>query len=221
MEKSNLKVISTKVNLETYEMLKRLAEKKGLTLYDMFQMVADTFRRYMSDRHNLSAEIEQVMTVFEHLAGWKDALNLADPTAVKEVAEATYYLTGEGKKGARAVHVSRPYFGEWKQTDNVQLILENTLALLFPQRYKKLRRLAVDMECSSILELLDRMIDAQTVLLLDEEYRKDFEDCERSDYGRKPWAAPFKRKQHRTPDSVTPQRIHFGDADSAEDSADY
>lgn len=219
--KEKFRVISTKVNNETYKLLSRLAKKKGITLYEMFQMVADTFRRYMSDEHNLSLEMEQVMAVFEHMVGWEQALNLADPSANPEIAEATYFLVAKGRKGARASHVSRPYFGEWRQTENVQEILERTLSLLFPQRYKKLRYLAVEMECNSILELIDLMIDAQTIRMLNDEYRKDFEDCERSEYGKKPWDAPFVRKHHKTPDTMRQQTIHFEADDVPEDKSDY
>ena len=215
------RVISTKVNAETYRLLCRLAQKKNITIYEMFQMVADTFRRYMSDEHNLSLEMEQVMSIFEHMVGWEQAFNLADPSAERQIAEATYYLVAEGKKGARASHVQRPYFGNWSQTENVQEILERTLSLLFPERYKKLRHLAVEMECHSILELLDKMIDAQTILLLDDEDRKDFEDCERSEFGKKPWDAPFVRKHHKTPDTIKPQTINFGTVDDATDKSDY
>lgn len=209
-------VVSTKVSPEAYEKLTRLARRKGLSLYELNQMVLDTLIRYMDDRHNLSAEMEQAMSIFEHMNGWKDALNHADPTVVKEVGEATYYLQAEGKKGTRAIHVDKPWMGIWTQTANIQQILERTICLLMPERYRRLRQLAVEMDCQSILQLIDVMIDAHTLDCLNAEFRQPFEDANRSDYGKKPHeGAPFRRKHHKGIKEEQPL-IHFDDNDRAQ-----
>ena len=83
-------VLATKVSRTAAEQLARIAKKKGMTIYELIQMVCDTLIRYMDDRHNLSEEMERAMSIFEHLTGWADALNLADPTVHKEVAQAVY-----------------------------------------------------------------------------------------------------------------------------------
>lgn len=196
------KVISTKVSEDKFEMLHLLADKKGMTVYEMFQMVADTFIRYMSDRHNLSPDMEKAMSLFEHLVGWKGALNHADPTAEMTISEATYYMTDPKKKGVRAVHVNRPFFGEWSQSLNIVEIVERTIEMLMPERYRRLRLLAIEMDCKSMVEVLDHLLDLQDMEHVNAELRKDFEDCERSDWGKKPWEAPFKRKHHKSPDSI-------------------
>jgi predicted DNA-binding ribbon-helix-helix protein len=75
--------VATKISNMAYERLNKIARKKGLTIYELIQMVCDTLIRYMDDRHNLSEEMERAMSIFEHLTGWADALNLADPTVHK------------------------------------------------------------------------------------------------------------------------------------------
>ena len=80
-------VVATKMSRTAAEQLARIAKAKGLTMYELIQMVCDTLIRYMDDRHNLSAEMEQAMSIFEHMTGWADALNLADPTVQKEIRE--------------------------------------------------------------------------------------------------------------------------------------
>ena len=164
-------------------------------------MVCDTLTRYMDDRHNLTPEMEKAMSIFEHMEGWANALNLADPTVQKIIGEATYFFYDpEGKKkGCRAIHVTKPFFGNWEQNINIQEILERTICLLMPERYSRLRKLAVDKECSSIVELIDTLIDEHSQ---DEDvkfFREAFEDAERSDYGKQPWQQPFKRHLHKDP----------------------
>lgn len=196
-DSEDYRVINTKVSPDSYERLRRLAAKKKTTVYQLVQMVCDTLIRYMDDRHNLTPEMEQAMSVFEHMEGWKDSLSLTEPNSHAEISEATYYFTDTTgkKKGARAVHVSIPFFSQWTQCENIQTILERTLCLLMPHRYMRLRSLAVDMDCSSILELIDTLIvhhakEADVAFI-----RSQFEDADRSDFGEKPKAdGPYKRK---------------------------
>lgn len=201
------KVIGTKVSPRAYRLLKVLAEKKGLTVYEMFQMAADTFVRYMSDEHNLTPEMEEAMEVFERMVGWKNALNHADPTASPHVGEATYYMEQDGKKGSRAVHITRPFFGDWRQTENVILIIERTFELITPERYRKLRRMAAELGCGSILEFLDAIIARDIIEdVNDAEIRRGFEDCYRAEntkavaYGER-----TRRKKHYDVDAGVAQ----------------
>lgn len=190
------KVMGTKVSPHAEARVNRLAKKKGLSVYVMVQMVIDTILRYCDDRHNLTPEMELAMSVFEHMSGWKDAFNLADPTAEKEVGEATYFLfdpTGK-KKGCRAVHVKRPFFGNWEEDVNIQHIIERTINLITPERYVRLRQLAVDMDCNSILQLIDVLLDHHSHEADMAAMRKDFEDADRSEFGIKPKTdGPYKR----------------------------
>lgn len=206
-------VIGTKVSPTFAKTFRRLCRSKGLKPYQVMQMMVDTFVRYTDDQHNLSQDMEQMMTVFEHMAGWREAFNLADPTPDRTITEAIYLLTAEKRKGARAIMVHRPYFGDWTETANIQVILERVIEVLAPERYRRLRALAVDMDCKSILELLDTMIDNHVAEQEAAELRKDFEDCNRHDYGRPIiYGERTKRKHHKTPDTLQ-QRITFANED--------
>lgn len=198
-------VMATKVSPLVAERVDRIAAKTGMTKYEIVQMMLDTIVRYMDDRHNLTTEMELAMSIFEHMVGWKDALNLADPTAQMEVGEATYYMQDAlgKKKGVRAVHVEKPFFGTWSQTENIQTILERTLCLLLPERYVRMRGLAAEMGCASQLEMIDRLVDMHSDDADVRAYREAFEDADRSDYGRKPVDAPYRRKLRKDIDSPT------------------
>lgn len=189
---------ATKLSPQAYEDMKKLAQKKGMSFYELIQMVCDTLIRYMDDAHNLTPEMERAMAVFEHLIGWKDNFNWASPTCHPEIQEAVYFVGASDKKSMRAVHVDRPFMGQWTSTRNVQTIFERVVEVMYPERYRRLRKLAVELDCSSILDLLDLMIDSQTIAGELADLRKEFEDARRSEFGKQPAEAPFKRKHHKS-----------------------
>ena len=201
-QQDNYEVVATKVSKPIRHRMQSLLRKRGLSEYEMLQMVYETLVRYMDDRHNLTPEMERAMFIFEHMRGWANAFNLADPTIEPEIVSATYYLGDPSKIGVHAVHVERPMLKElseeWMQTINVQDILEQTICLLMPERYKRLRSLAVDMDCSSILELIDTLIDEHSKDADFAEVRQGFEDANRSDFGKTPADAPYRRKHYKT-----------------------
>lgn len=180
-------------------------------------MVCDTLIRYMDDRHNLSEEMERAMSIFEHMTGWANALNLADPTVQKEVAQAVYIFQDEDakKRGFRAVMVSKPFMGIWEEDQNVMHIFERIFNICMPELYMKLFRARIILECETVSEVINRLCDAEVIDQLDQSFRRDFEDAARADNGRAvAYGAKTKGKQHRTPDSVAmDQRIKFDDDD--------
>ena len=100
---------------------------------------------------------------------------------------------------------------------------QRVIEVLMPERYRRLRGLTRDMECSSILELLDRMIDAHTIDNLNKELRQEFEDAARAENG-KPleYGARTRQKSHKSVDMYEkPQTIHFDPIYDNEDKSDY
>lgn len=189
--------ITCKLSPESMDRLRELCARKQLKPYTMLQMMCDTVIRYMDDQHNLTPEVEEAMMMFEHLEGWAGALNWAGTDEDKQIGEATYYMTGEGKQGVRAVHVYRPFCGNWTADQNVQTILERTFCLLFPSLYKQMRQVAVERGCTSTYQLICRMIlEAQSEASA-AELRRPFENNELSDAGRRQWEQRYKKHDHR------------------------
>ena len=217
MNDEKYKNVSSKLSKYSIERLTRIAKKKGMTIYELIQMVCDTLIRYMDDRHNLSEEIERAMAIFEHMTGWADALNLADPTVNKEVAQAVYiFQDADGeKKGFRATMVNKPYFEQWTQTDNVMEIFERIFNICMPELYMKLFRARIILGCERVSEVINRLADAEVIMYLNGELRQEFEDAGRMDNGKGyGYGQKTKGLQHRTPDSVArDQRIKFDDYD--------
>lgn len=217
--------LATKVSRTAAEQLARIAKKKGMTIYELIQMVCDTLIRYMDDRHNLSEEIERAMAIFEHLVGWADALNLADPTVHKEVCQAVYiFQDADGqKKGFRAKMVSKPFMGIWEEDSNVMHIFERVLNVCMPELYMKLYRAKVVLECDSVSEVINRLADAEVIIRMNGEMRQEFEDAARMDNGRAvAYGQKTKGLQHRTPDSVAQdQRFNFEDWEGEHRQTDF
>ena len=205
MNDDKYKNVSSKLSKYSIERLTRIAKKKGMSIYTLIQMVCDTIIRYMDDRHNLSEEMERAMAIFEHMAGWADALNLADPTVQKEVAQAVYiFQDADGeKRGFRATMVNKPFMGIWEQTDNVMDIFERIFNICMPELYMKLFRARIILGCERVSEVINMLADAEVIMHLNGELRKEFEDAARADNG-KDYSYGMKTKglQHRTPDSV-------------------
>ena len=213
-------VIPTKISRHAAEQLERIARKKGMSKYKLLQMVCDTLIRYCDDQYNLTEEMERAMSIFEHMVGWADAMNLADPTLNAEVAQAVYILQdadGESK-GFRAKMVSKPFFGLWEETSNVMQIFERIFNVCLPELYMKLYRAKIVLECNSVTEVINLLADAAVLERLNEENRREFEAAARTDSGKAyQYGARTKAHGHRTPDSVAmDQRIKFDTDDDRE-----
>ena len=218
-------VVATKLSRPAAERLAKIAKHKDMTIYELIQMVCDTLIRYMDDRHNLSEEMERAMSIFEHMVGWADALNLADPTVQKEIAQAVYiFQDADGqKKGFRAVMVDKPFIGQWTEDQNVMHIFERIFNICMPDLYMKLFRARIILGCERVSEVINLLADAQVIMHLNDEYRKDFEDADRADNGHAvQYGQKTKGLQHRTPDSVAQdQRFNFDDWEGEHRQTDF
>lgn len=196
------KLVATKVSIPTWRRFQRVLRKIGMTSYEAVQNFVDVFIRFGDDRCNLTPEMEQLMSSFEKQEKWGETFNLADPTAQPDISEATYYIRDKEKKGVRVCHVERPFFGQWNETWNVKQILEKFLCLTFPQLYSRLRAIAVARDCMSILELMYKVVGEMEEEENKREFRRPFEDAERSEWGRTPNTTPYKIKHRRTVDEM-------------------
>ena len=218
--KEKYEMMQTKVSPETFKRIKQIEEKLHMKAYGIIQMMVDCIVRYMDDQHNLTPEMEQAMSIFEHMVGWASALNLADPSVAKEIGEATYYLYDkDGKKtGVRGVHITRPYFAEWKQDFNIQHILERNLELLIPETYERMRRVCAQLGFDSMLEFFNFVVDHFSQEQDIAELRSIFEDAARADNGKEVAYGQRTRKKKRGNIEDTPGLF---DAEGLEEHEGY
>ena len=216
MEKNNNRnyvSIATKVKRETLERFRIICTRMQKAPYEVLQLVVDTLVRYCDEPTSMSPDMEALIHIFEDLAGWKESFNLADPTARPTVSEATYYLTdADGERGGvRGVLVRTPFMGEADYTYNVTAILERCICLLFPSIYRRLRSAASELDTSSAVETIDRLLSDYLAGSDDRTLSSIFSDNRRSEYGRTAVDAPYVRHNRRDMETL------FGNDDPAPD----
>lgn len=209
MSKDNYELLQTKISPQQAELLDAICNVLGVNTYQIFQMFFYTLCKASAPMHELSPEIRKIMTMMETDAGWAEAFNMANPDKL-EVAQAVLILQQPGKKGFGAVMIDKPFISEARMTECVDDILERVCEVTMHGIYRRLRLIGAEHDCTNLSDILLTMVDAQTVLDMDEASKVEMKgealyDC----YGRPiKYGARTKAKQHRTPDSVAmDQRI--------------
>lgn len=212
-QKDGTFTVSVKLQKSQVDLLNAICDTLGVNSYQIFQMFFYTLMRASAPMHELSPEIRKIMTLMETDAGWAEAFNLANPNQL-DVAQCILILQQEDKRGFGAVMVDKPFLSDATMTENVDDILERVCAVTMHGIFRRLRSLGAKMECHNLSDVLLTMIDAQTILELDEENRVEMKGEGMYDHrGRKiEYGKKTKTHGHRTPDSVAQdQRITFPD----------
>jgi hypothetical protein len=213
-EKDNYILLQTKVKKSEAEILDRIAQNRGTTIYGLLQLMCQFLIRTASGQFNLSEEINHLLTLFHLEPGWKDSFCSCDPTAEMEVAQEILILQQQGKKGFGAVMVNKPFMGAWTQTECVDDIIERVIEVCAPGIYNRLRTMCAIREITSVLDLLVTLTDAQVLIDLDEANRREIQQANNIAPNGKAveYGAKRRSKKHFTPDTM-PKRIIFKDID--------
>ena len=195
-----------------------VCEALGTNTYDLIQQFIYAMIRAASEQHKKSPEIQRLLDALDIDPGWQNAINLCAPNGKLKIAQMVLIVEQEDKKGFGMVMLDKPYMSDVRQTENVNLIIERIIEVGMKKLYKKLRGIKADMKCNWLSDVLTTMIDAQDLLNTEQEDREEMPGYgDRHDYGKTiEYGKKFKRKPHRTPDSLAnsqQQRIVFDDYD--------
>lgn len=208
--------MGTKVSPSMAVVINAICDSLGVDVYHLLQQFLYTMVRAASKHHELSPEIQKIMTLMESDAGWQNAFNLCNPDGLK-VAQCILILEQEGKKGFGAVMIDRPWMDMSTQTECVDDILERVCEVCMQGIYRRLRLMGAKMDCSNLSETLLTMIDKQTIIEIDEENSIEMRGPDNiADNGKAyAYGKKTKAKHHRTVDSeaARQQRIVFNDDD--------
>ena len=220
--KERFEQLGTKIDPAMAEVLNACCDALQVDVYHLLQWFAYTIVRASSPMHELDPRIQKLLAMMESDVGWQQAFNIANPGQLK-VAQLIMILEQPGRKGFGAVMIDRPFMGDARQTECVDQILERVTEVTMHGIYRRLRLMGAKMDCHNLSDILLTMIDAQTMLDLDEGFQAELPGMgDHADNGRKvAFGKKTKAKQHRTPDSVanSQQRIVFDDSDR--EVADY
>ena len=180
--KEKYEVLSVKIKPDQAVLLNAICDNLGVNTYQIFQMFFYVLCRASAPMHELSPEIRKLMTMMETDASWAEAFNLANPNHL-DVAQVILILQQEGKKGYGAVMIDKPWMGmvpkmvadidrtktgDPLMTENVDDILERVCEVTMHGIYRRIRLMGARMECNNLSDTLLTLIDAQTVLDMDE-----------------------------------------------------
>lgn len=83
--------------------------------------------------------------------------------------------------------------------------------MLFSKRYRRRIALTVELQCNSLLEMLDELIDTNSKNADTAELRRTFEDANRNEFGRPiEYGKKFYRKHCK---SISDQQTTFNDVE--------
>ena len=233
--KENYVLLQTKISPQQAELLDAICNALGVNTYQIFQMFFYTLCKASAPMHELSPEIRKLMTLMETDAGWAEAFNMANPERLK-VAQVVLILEQKDKKGYGAVMIDKPWMGmvpkmvddidrtetgDPLMTECVDDILERVCEVTMHGIYRRLRLIGAEHDCKNLSDILLTMVDAQTILDMDEASKVEMKGEALYDYRGRPikYGARTKAKQHRTPDSlandqrIKQQTIVFDDFD--------
>jgi hypothetical protein len=208
--------IGSKIDPAMAEVLNSCCDALEVDIYHLIQWFCYVIVKASAPMHALDPRIQKLMAMLESDAGWQNAFNLANPDDLN-VAQVVLILEQKNHRGFGAVMIDKPFMGaSMRQTECVDDILERVTEVTMRGIYKRLRLMGAKMDCQNLTDVLLAMIDAQTMLDLDEGFRAELPGMGDYNYNGKQvaYGKKTKAKQHRTPDSVAQdQRIVFGDYD--------
>ena len=218
--KENYVLLQTKISPQQAELLDAICNALGVNTYQIFQMFFYTLCKASAPMHELSPEIRKLMTLMETDAGWAEAFNMANPERLK-VAQVVLILEQKDHKGFGAVMIDKPFMSDARMTECVDDILERVCEVTMHGIYRRLRLIGAEHDCTNLSDILLTMVDAQTVLDMDEASKIEMKGEAFYDYRGRPikYGVRTKAKQHRTPDSlandqrIKQQTIVFDDED--------
>ena len=213
-------VLSVKIRPDQAVLLNAICDTLGVNTYQIFQMFFYTLCKASAPMHELSPEIRKLMTLMETDAGWAEAFNMANPERLK-VAQVVMILEQKDHKGFGAVMIDKPFMSDALMTECVDDILERVCEVTMHGIYRRLRLIGAEHDCKNLSDILLTMVDAQTILDMDEASKVEMKGEAMYDYRGRPikYGARTKAKQHRTPDSlandqrIKQQTIVFDDFD--------
>lgn len=199
---------ATKISPEMAVVWNAICNTLGTDTYHMLQWFIYAMIRAASEAHELSPDIKKLMAILDSDFGWQKAFNMCAPNGKLSISQMILIVEQEGHRGFGAVMIDKPYFDQCKQTECVDDIFERVTEVCLKGIYKKLRRMAVDMDCKSMADLLLTMIDNQTAMNQAESERHEMQgQADFNDRGKQiAYGKRSRGYKHRTPDSLDPNR---------------
>ena len=208
-------MLNTKVPPHIGQLFDLLAEQRGMSSYELLQLLVNGFIATAKHDGPLTPELRLLIDSLKLDVAFNKAFSFANPTAQNEIAQLVLILQQQGRKGFGLMMIDRPFMGEATATYCIDQIIERISEVGMGDIYKDLRQVGVELETKSVRETLVLMCDAQKMANLkamDEQEMPGLDNFH--DFGKRiEFGNKMVRKPHRTPDSIAQQKIMFNDFD--------
>lgn len=223
--------MGTKISPSAAVVWDAICQARQTDTYHMLQYFIYTMIKAAADPHGINPDIQKILTMLNTDAGWQKAFNLCAPNVKTKVAQVVLILEQEGKEGFGAVMIDKPFMGKAPEkvddidpnrsnpqmTENVDYILERVCEVTMQGIYRRLRLLGAEMDCKYLSDILLTMIDAQTVIELNQKDRDEMRGPDNyTDTGREyAYGKKTKSIQHKGIDDYDKQQpIRFSPSDT-------
>ena len=225
--------ISCKVPAKWLPLLQTIIDMKGSNFNNMLKMCLEFIIETAKVTTEVSPDMMVLMRQMRIDSNWQKMFNFLNNSelTVNQVILVLQQLDGnKPREGFGLAMFDRPFCGDSQQTLCVDTIVERVLSIAMNfNDYWDMRKIARHFEAETIREALVRMVDAQTIINLDEADRDELPGMGTvAPNGREiVYGAKTKGKQHLTVDSMEhdkryhQQTISFDeyDKDIAEEEA--
>ena len=220
-------LVQTKVPTHIKQLLDILAGQRGMSTYELLQLLINGFITAAKASGPLSPQMKTLIEMLQTDTSWKGAFSFTGLSGSTDVEQAILIMrqrdqAGRAKPGFGIAMIDHPCCGGTTMTLCVDDILERILKVSMPGLYNRLDRVGQKLCCTSHRETLTLLSE-----YMDDSINKEEELSELPGYGeyheygkRIEYEKKYKRKHHKSPDSIdTQQRIVFDDDDKV--IADY
>ena len=219
--------IATKVPAHIAELLSILARQRGMEVYELLQLLINGFITAAKANGPLSPQMKTLLEMLQTDTSWKGAFSFTGLSGTTDIEQVILIMrqrdqAGRAKPGFGIAMIDHPCCGGTTMTLCVDDILERVVEVSMKGLYRQLRQIGVSLESESMRETLIMLCDAKAIEDLNEQDRLELPGYgEYHEFGKRiEFDKKYKRKHHKSPDSIdTQQRIVFDDSDR--EIADY
>lgn len=223
--------ISCKVPGKWLPLLQTICAMKGANMNDLLKMCL----QFLIETAKVTTDQPPDMKVLLHMmkvdSNWQAMFNYVTKAQL-DIAQVVLILQqskdGKPREGFGLAMFNKPYLGECQQTLCVDDIVERVIEVAMGfSDYWDMRAIVRHFDAKTVREALVRMVDAQTIINLDEADRDELPGMGNITLnGRAPvYGNKAKARQHRTPDSVANdhrfQQMHIVFDEYDKEIADY
>ena len=214
-------LVQTKVPTHIKQLLDILAKQRGMSTYELLQLLINGFITAAKANGPLSPQMKMLLEVLQTDTSWKGAFSFTGLSGSTDIEQVILIMrqrdqAGRAKPGFGIAMIDHPFCGGTTMTLCVDDILERVMKVSMPGLYKKLEKIGGRLCCTSHRETLTLLSE-----YMDDSINKEEELSELPGYGeyheygkRIEYERKYKRKHHKSPDSIdTQQRIVFDDSD--------